>query len=589
MILGLMVIGLVTIGVSCQRSTVEVAPTTPTEGTVTVLSASTPSAAETRLNITHPSETAPISITWRNGGEAKPLETDVVSVFNATTKEWMANFSYSGANSAQTGEFTMVDGGTALSEGNYVAVYPAVDGSVITNLDMRDAQELPDSEFVDLDLFLLQPSVHLNGKIWMKAEFSVAADNSAETMVFKHETAVMLIKFPLVTTDDIPTHIHFRDGDNDYRINENFSYPAGTVSQPLRVYRVIRPNSGARTLHFSTMDNIPEYNKHYTMETDKEYQAGVIYTADLSNTPTPAENITAIYRESDLLAIRDLSNTIELGEYVTVDIDITLMNDITLTEEWAPICNRFKNMYGGTFDGNGYSIYGMRFNGSLDGFALIGNNRGTLKNITIVEPSITNTVPNTAVICSENQGTIINCASIGGSIKGTSYVASIASNSRWGEPIIGCYSSTDITSVDGITGGITPYSSELIGCYYTGTLTNEGNLTQTRFGLILGSSTQFSSLIGCYSTGEMVNIPNPNAIGYSNSIEEDAPITVSEVYYVSAVSNGVFGDQNVLDIAELNTKVDAMNAAIAAAGYPEIQYTVNPDPTKGPTLRGEVL
>ena len=123
------------------------------------------------------------------------------------------------------------------------------------------------------------------------------------------------------------------------------------------------------------------------------------------------DNYYNIYNEKDYIRFwRRVRN----GEY---DINGRLMADIHINDEASVSAwqtegkNTLKKtvpnvfFYEGCFDGNGYTVYGIYCN---DGSGLVGDNKGTIKNLTIRDAYVVGDSLSGG-ICSFNKGTIFNC------------------------------------------------------------------------------------------------------------------------------------------------------------------------------------
>lgn len=123
------------------------------------------------------------------------------------------------------------------------------------------------------------------------------------------------------------------------------------------------------------------------------------------------DNYYNIYNEKDYIRFwRRVRN----GEY---DINGRLMADIHINDEASVSAwqiegkNTLKKtvpnvfFYEGCFDGNGYTVYGIYSN---DGSGLVGDNKGTIKNLTIRDAYVVGDSLSGG-ICSFNKGTIFNC------------------------------------------------------------------------------------------------------------------------------------------------------------------------------------
>ena len=228
-------------------------------------------------------------------------------------------------------------------------------------------------------------------------------------------------------------------------------------------------------------------------------------------------------------------------------VDCILSDDIDMTgQAWKPIFQSGME-YKGTIDGAGHTISNLQITASCCG--IVGDNLGTIKNLTIVNPTI-NGSHSTGVIAGYNYGVIENCHIVGGTVncsapQGCGGIAGIISD---GNKIIACSSSASITGAQccgGIVSSIN-YSS-IIACYVTGKIT--GNETT---GAIAGDiyNCQISA---CYWSGEITN-----GIGY------ELPGGTSKTE-----TTQVTGDISWDDAME------AMNKALSDAGYSQYKWVKN--------------
>ena len=150
---------------------------------------------------------------------------------------------------------------------------------------------------------------------------------------------------------------------------------------------------------------------------------------------------------------------------VDEDANAVLMADIALegsSNDWTPICG-----YTGTFDGQGYTISGLYFEGDdTYNAGLFGtvNEGGRVKNVK-VEGEITIVSAGAAGggICGNNNGTIENC-SFSGSISGSN-VGGVCGYNNSGE-ITNCFS-TGSVSGSGYVGGVCGQNGGTVtNCYW---------------------------------------------------------------------------------------------------------------------------
>ena len=270
-----------------------------------------------------------------------------------------------------------------------------------------------------------------------------------------------------------------------------------------------------------------------------------------------AEEIyTEIYTADDLRAV---DNNLS-GKY-------KLMNDIDLSEVtakggkydfnsngWEPIGSNSvygSNAFTGVFDGNGYTISGMRINvtsmpkgatSSKARIALFSTNSGTIKNLTVsgdVKCIYEYGVDNIGGIAGYNVGTIENCANkcnvtLSYNKIMSTYVGGIAGLSKG--DILKCFNngriSTENKSVSSAStvfaGGITCGMGTVTDSYNTGAVSaehNYGSSKEKACGIVAnGGAKQVSR---CYNVGDVVY-----AIG---------TVDVVNCYYLNTEGIGITG------------------------------------------------
>lgn len=194
---------------------------------------------------------------------------------------------------------------------------------------------------------------------------------------------------------------------------------------------------------------------------------------DVAN-PRP---ITAIGSEADLLKFAAQVNA--GADYK--DITVVLKNDVLLTKAFTPIGGD-REIFAGTFDGQGYAISELNINikaaGDLRGglFGYIGKS-GMVKNLGVKGGTIsvvsTDSYTFAGGIAGENEGTISNCytdVTVGGASNNSedSYGGIVGYNRG---TITHCYATGAVTSI-GYAGGIAGYgdidTSVVSYCFATG-------------------------------------------------------------------------------------------------------------------------
>ena len=239
---------------------------------------------------------------------------------------------------------------------------------------------------------------------------------------------------------------------------------------------------------------------------------------------------------------------------------------------WTPIGN-WPNLFGGTFDGQGYTVSGIYINSENDHQGLFGYNEGTIKNIGVTKSYIkgndnvggvcgnnsygkisdcynSGTVSNTGNgssdvggVCGVNyEGFISNCYNSGtitGTGNGSSDVGGVCGYNIGS--IYNCYNSGTISGTDtdndydiGVGGvcGFNNYDGSISNCYNTGTVSGTGEV-----GGVCGENGQNSSVSNCYNLGNVSGTETFASIGgvcgvnISNS-------DVSDCYNSGTVSGG---------------------------------------------------
>ena len=162
----------------------------------------------------------------------------------------------------------------------------------------------------------------------------------------------------------------------------------------------------------------------YKMKNDADWQAGkeYTYTVSLAAAEDPGYTVSEDGKTYNVTSADGLRNVAKLvNEEGNTDINITLDNDIDLSDiEWTPIGTESRP-YTGNFDGGGHTITGLKIDKSgTDYVGLIGclGSGGKVQNVTLTNISVSgaNCVGG---IAGQNYGTVENC-----SVNGTG-------NHRW--------------------------------------------------------------------------------------------------------------------------------------------------------------
>ena len=306
---------------------------------------------------------------------------------------------------------------------------------------------------------------------------------------------------------------------------------------------------------------------------------------------------------------------------------VALGSDIDLAEEdWTPVGNGARsdrsykgNAFKGTFDGRGYTIGGLHYNGTYtenedSAFGLFGVlDGGTVKNVTFADVSlnITNSeCAGTAVGLVVNGGTVSGVTVSSGSLTAVrgnggivgrmcdegsiencvnrAAIASTSANSGNVGGIVGAayYTANDkdmtisgcenygkVTAACMGAGGIVGLSSANIsGCTNAGAVTGNG----ASIGGIVGEQQNYGSVTGCTNTANISNLSENYGTGgivgwirYSGSVENyqmKAPVTVKECLNTGAVDGGSDGGGIVGTVYNNALIEDCMSTAASVTG-----------------------
>ena len=215
--------------------------------------------------------------------------------------------------------------------------------------------------------------------------------------------------------------------------------------------------------------------------------------------------------------LKQLADEVNAGDSKS-DKTYLLANDIDLSvyPNWTPI-GRFDPPhdmlpFSGVFDGQGYSITGLKISGNEDARGLFGyTHLATIRNVVIRNPEIQGGDKVGALVGHQAYSSegIENCAVIGGKIQGSNRVGGLVGNMEE-SPIKNCYTTCEVIATDSYAGGIVgahKVGSGLENCYAT------GNVSGSQSGGIIGQAR---------------NVKRCVALGQSVSAQEDAHRVVGE-------------------------------------------------------------
>ena len=235
-----------------------------------------------------------------------------------------------------------------------------------------------------------------------------------------------------------------------------------------------------------------------------------------------SQNKVYIYTAADLA---QLATDVNGGNNMSGKT-VLLMNDIDLSgyPNWTPIGTFTPNSpqanypFSGVFDGQGYSITGLKMSGNEDARGLFGYTySGAIRNVVIRNPEIEGKDQVGALVgyqAYSNQG-IKNCAVIGGKIQGRSHVGGLVGYMEE-SPIQNCYSTCEVVAMDFYAGGIVGdhrVVASIRNCYAT------GNISGTYSGGIVGVAQDVER---CVALGQTVTGKSSNRVTDS--------VRISDVY-----------------------------------------------------------
>ena len=236
--------------------------------------------------------------------------------------------------------------------------------------------------------------------------------------------------------------------------------------------------------------------------------------------------LTDVEKDTDAHAVLTDNITINTGVLKT---DGSL-NSGSFTQ-WAPICGKKigdydYTEYTGTFDGQGYTISGLYYDGSGKYVGLFGyvGSDGQVKNVNVADSYISNSegTGRTGGVCGYNSGTIMNC-SFSGSVTGTGWLIDVGGvcGASLGT-IENCRNSGSVTGSDtdyGLcVGGVCGANySTITNCCNSGSVTGSVTGVQDLYvGGVCGrsdSNTRQSTITNCYNTGDVTGTGTNTYVG----------------------------------------------------------------------------
>ena len=278
---------------------------------------------------------------------------------------------------------------------------------------------------------------------------------------------------------------------------------------------------------------------------------------------------------------------------------VLLMNDIDLSvyPNWSPIGTLNLNWsdvsrpFSGVFDGQNHTISNLTCTSVTNGYAgLFGNFDGTVQNLILRDAQITvEGLQAAAVVCENYKGQVLNCAMIGGSVKGKGVAGGVVCYNRG--TVENCYATGDVTSLSGgrvcYAGGVVGYNyteGTVQSCYAAGRVESEKHA-----GGAVGGN--YGTVQNCVALGQSVS-----AQGHAHRVVgENGGGTLSGNYAWSGVqvngqpvTDGLADNENGEDILVHDGLIYGKNAQIFAwPGFDTTVWELRNDQTgKLPRIRG---
>ena len=278
---------------------------------------------------------------------------------------------------------------------------------------------------------------------------------------------------------------------------------------------------------------------------------------------------------------------------------VLLMNDIDLSvyPNWSPIGTLNLNWsdvsrpFSGVFDGQNHTISNLTCTSVTNGYAgLFGNFDGTVQNLILRDAQITvEGLQAAAVVCENYKGQVLNCAMIGGSVKGKGVAGGVVCYNRG--TVENCYATGDVTSLSGgrvcYAGGVVGYNyteGTVQSCYAAGRVESEKHA-----GGAVGGN--YGTVQNCVALGQSVS-----AQGHAHRVVgENGGGTLSGNYAWSGVqvngqpvTDGLADNENGEDILAHDGLIYGKNAQIFAwPGFDTAVWELRNDQTgKLPRIRG---
>ena len=306
-----------------------------------------------------------------------------------------------------------------------------------------------------------------------------------------------------------------------------------------------------------------EAGKSYTLKLTVETDP-ITLTITHDDLPAWTNNPGAthyIYDAEDLLnfaqAVND-GNT-ELNALQMADIDLNLEK-----EAWTPIGSGYT--YNGTYNGNGYTIAGLKVEGDFQLAGLFGSTEGaTLVNIHLVEASVTTTHSYGsagALAGSAGSGTTIALCSSTGTVSGGRYIGGLVGVTD-GSHITRSLSTCTVTAAatnNAYAGGLVGSNggSVIAACMAGGEVSiAEGTANYTSIGGFIGYNYS-GTITHCYATGTAGEAIKTGGFAGFNSG------TIAYSYTTQDSFGDTYGTTSIWCATNTGTPVDVVRTAVTS-------------------------
>ncbi|MFR9500773.1 MAG: GLUG motif-containing protein [Rikenellaceae bacterium] len=255
--------------------------------------------------------------------------------------------------------------------------------------------------------------------------------------------------------------------------------------------------------------------------------------------------------ESDPYLIGSSSQLTFFGELVdegAESICAKLVDDIILSEAWTPIGTA--EIYGGVFDGDGYSITGLSVTGSESGLGLFGSiTDATIKNLK-VGGSVSSSTSYAAILVGKAwTSTIENCETLDGSS-----LTATSGDSHAG--IVGYAYSCQITSCVN--------RADVVGVSCVGGILGYGNDNTDNTPII--SCQNYGDIEGSTIVGGIVGTTNSSASLLINACENYGSVAATTSDYAGGIAARVYGQSGALSTIATCLNSGAISAKSSYCG-----------------------